>query len=242
MAGFFIPFFSFLVLTTACVKPQSQEELVMINSTTFFDKNGYEVFVGKIKVWQRGELFLQEAYVVTTESDSRNSVTKHVPWFCRLINIKSEMFYDFYSFSDTSICFKKGKISEIPVNDGTWKFFSDDWLRFQAPPKSLPDTIIESKKFRQILFFQRGNGNDSTKNFSIGLFPYDKKYSILSLEKEFSRNKNWCLEKILDYYYTDSGPVLSAVRENKIIANKLSPHETKIFNALEKYAREHPVK
>lgn len=234
--------FAIVLLIASCAHSQSKEEHVLISSTTFFDKNGYEAFMGKIKVWQKGDIFLQEVYVVTTESDARKNVTTYVPLFCRLINIQSEVFYDYYSLSDTSKCFRKGKTSEIPMNDGTWKFFSEEWLSFQAPPKVLHDTLIGNKKFRQILFYQKGNGNDSTRNFSIGLFPYDKAYSILSLEKEYSRNKDWFLEKILDYYYTKNGPVLNAIRENKFLADKLTEHETNVFNAWEKYAREHPVK
>ncbi len=229
-------------LIFSCNRSQDHFEQVLLKKTTFFDKNGDTAFIGKVKVWQRDNIFLQEVYQTTTHSDAHSNITTYVPLLCRYIDLNTKVFYDFYSFADTSRNFKRGIIDTLKAIDHGWRFYSDSLLEIASTPKLLPDTQINGNGYHRILFFQKGYHNDSTKNYSIGFFPTKMKYSILSLEKRFSKQNNWFLQKINDYYYSKNKDYLFSTREVEFLSHNLSPAETQVFNAWEQYAKEHPVK
>ncbi|MBL7726972.1 MAG: hypothetical protein JNM68_04765, partial [Dinghuibacter sp.] len=207
---FFVP----LLLVTACSTPQSRTELVVYTKTTFWDNAGTKAFVGKIKIWQRDSAFVQEVYLMSSHGSTQGkTTTTYKPLFCRYADLNTRNYFDYHSFSDTSITFSRGKIDTVPPYDRTRRFYLNNELEFAGEPKALADTLMDGKKYHRVLFHQKMPGSDPAKEYSIGLFPAHMHFSTLSLEKEYSRSRNWFLQIIHDYRYIENDSHLFATRE-----------------------------
>jgi hypothetical protein len=227
-----------LFMFTTCKVNVSDSEAVAYNYLRLFDKKQHVIFEGRHKLWKRGDVYIQEIYTVKTETNSSTGTkVSYVPEFCKLVDLKSKTYFDFYTFSDTSKCFKKGILPDSLFKDGALSFHSDKKNEIEGVPEILSDTTINNRSFHRTKFFTKGY--DSLKSYSIGFYPAEMPYSILSLEKSFSKSKNWYLQKILDYATAIAAPY--AEMEVDIIAHELTPAERKIFDAWERYAKAHPV-
>ena len=228
-----------LAFISSCTTVLTHTEKVVIKKTTFFDANGDTGMVGKYKLWQRDSIIIQENYSIKVNSVAGRTTTTYIPIRYRLMNLSARSFYDFYSFSDTANCYKKGEIDRLTQEDGGTRYFIKDMFQFAFPPQELADTLIGNTMYHRIKYYSAGL--DSTKNFFIGLFPANEPYTLFSLEHKFSSSRNWFMKKHYEYY-NGRFEIPAAIMEVDFIAKNLSPAETKVFNAWEQYAREHPVK
>jgi hypothetical protein len=229
----------FGVVISSCGSAQEKAQCTVNYITTFYGENGKVAFTGKTKLWQNGNLFIQQVYTIKINTDEYNKKTvEYEPRFCRLTDLGARCFYDFHMLSDTSSCFSSGNLPEFPVSEGAWPFYSDKIEQIDGTPEMLKDTIIKGKNYKKIKYCLKSF--DCTKNYFVGLFPDGMAYSELSFEKKFSKEKNWLLSKRFHYNIGSQYP--SVLQEIEFLSDKLSAPEERIFDAWEKYAREHPVK
>lgn len=199
---------------------------------------GSPVFVMKSRVWYRDSFAIEEVLSLNTVIDFNNvEQTKTVTKYYRFNNLRKKSFYQFKNFHDTSICFKQYSFADSFQVDGGWGFNYERKINILDTIGILGDTLINSTLYKQ-LKVKAMIGNRPAYLYCF--FRCDKSIYPFNFDPELS-DKMRCPLTIL--YSMDSTYTQAYIaNEIKFIRNKLTPAETRVFNAWEQYAREHPVK
>ena len=172
----------------------------------------------------------------------------HVSYYI-FIDLRTESFYDYAPyFSDTASLLKSYKESELPFGKPLWFMVKkDEFTRFFDKQK-LADTIIDKKKYKRFTYdtiYKRSDNEKEHMRYTAYLNCSEK--MMFNYCNEFSKQQGCPATRVEQTFLSDFKPLkIKAMTTSKseinYIADTLTLQENKVFDAWEKYAKEHPVK
>ena len=211
------------------------------NSVSFYDgkKQSFveDVVLGDNAIYFRDSLIIQgarESNIINDGLGGRSISTYFYQY--TFVDLKTRSFYDYSSFSDTAKLLRKYWQPDS-LQGVVWNFYYNPYFEVVDNNYPLSDTTINKKKYKRFTWQQ--------------IYP-DKKdtlvrivYADCSKKTMFQYFKNFS-EKIgcpvirIDQMGLIPRKYLMKY-EIKFDADTLTPYQHKVFDAWEKYAKEHPV-
>lgn len=227
----------FLLVFSCSSSSQVMNSGVVIHKTFFYNKEGDTTFSHYMKIWYKDSLFIEEIRGVNTVTDASGKTTVTYPLlFCRFIDTRNKVLYDYKTFSDTARVFHKAALPDSLMLDAGWSFYSAKYPVISGSPESLSDTTIDNVTYKRKKF--NFDSDNAAERFIIGFFRCDRE-SIFSIEKKYSNSINCLLVKMFDYK-TDA-PAPFASKEIEFASETLTEAELMVFDAWEKNVKQNPV-
>lgn len=197
-------------------------------------------------LWFRNDFFIQQLRATSASfiNDKLISYSKYTLCYV-LVDTKNQQYYEFSSFSDTA------KIIRTYRNPDTVSGIHSTALRYYHKDttfnvdKAIPlkDTLINNISFKRFMLYDSVEKNDYQQTLQIkivyldcrrkGRFPFSSQSNYYQKQKGCPIvRKDIIKPEVGGYFYY----------EYVLLNNSLTLHENKVFDAWEKYAKDHPLK
>jgi hypothetical protein len=231
-------FYSVFLLFFSCSSNGQNSKRGIVRAIThFYNEKGKSTFTHYLKIWYHDSIAIQEIRGVTTVTSSEDTTVTYPLLFCRYMDLRSKMIYDYTSFSDTAGLIEQASLPDSLLDGPGWSFYSEKAPKIQGTPELLADTVIDNISYRRAKFSY--TWYDPKKIFLIGYFRCDGKGDMFSLEKDFSRKWNCTMVKSFTYKFGMTIPYGS--KEVEFLSDELTKGELKVFEAWERNAQQNVV-
>jgi hypothetical protein len=198
-------------------------------------------------IYFRDSLFIGERLVLNSHSTNGILDTSYYEVnYYQFGDLKTNTAMHFKTFTDTAKPIKVYIISKVD-RDSTFKSPWDFYgygkpINSESSAKILSDTVMNGINYDRILTYSINKTNDqSDTSFVIYYASCKTNYSMfqfdISLSKKFA---NGCPIQMADFFWSNSSIKLRLKYD--FIRDTLTLKEHKVFDAWEKYAKEHPAK
>lgn len=195
-------------------------------------------------IYYRDSLFVGEILINYTRSTNDKLDTTYIETnFYEFTDLKTNIQINFKTFTDTATPIKIVKLTTKADLTAVWKFYGyGEPINPYSSATILTDTVMDGTNYKRVLTYKTyKNSNKTDTSFAIfyahckathSMFQFD-----INLSKKFA---NGCPIQMADFYQTDN-PMKLRLKYD-FTRNNLSTQEHKVFDAWEKYAKEHPAK
>jgi hypothetical protein len=184
------------------------------------------------KIWFQKNLVIQEVDKIDVYTDALGNETWEAKvLYYILIDRNNLNIYQYHTFSDTAVCFKKYNYKDSPDDFFGWNCFSQDTFIYKTNRKLLNDTVVNG------ISYQRYSGSKLLTDVSgkqyqevrVGYLSCDSRFSkIMSLDRVLSSEKKCPVLKIELFDYLNNKRIVS---ELQYLPRGLNELEESVFKA-----------
>lgn len=232
----------FLLLLLPWCAIKSQNELKsgrLINNFQFFDTaTGQPGISMRTSIWYKDSLAIEEIIVtkINTDTNHKTTIDCEVMHYV-FIDLKTGFFYQYAHFSDTAKLMSSYRsLKDAKSPQWLWDFRYNKRAKPIKPLQVLPDTVIAGIVYqRQKWINDIGKGPYAT----IKYLRCDLKGLLITLQKEVGDDSPCPV--VISHNQNKKGTRPENGAHLEFISDKLSEEELSVFDAWEKYAKQHPV-
>lgn len=241
-----------LITFTKCSISQNSKYInsgIVIYSPKYFDTTTKQFKYPKNE--KPGRVWFKDSLIIYEELETvinENGITNTKTYTFELLDfiffdLKTGNEYHYPSFSDTAKLIKSNFQSKDSSESNLWLIFGYTPKEFNIPDSTvvlLSDTTIGQYKYKRFSGFNYANSeHNRAYTYFCCCNSFNPIFQIRSVE-----SKKFCngLPIQRQEFYGNGAHKTKFVAEFELLQSGLTPEEEKVFNAWEKYAKEHPIK
>jgi len=213
---------------------------ILFFDTTFNDFVHAPTFVPNSRHWYRDSFVIAQSIGISGmfETDIQNRGLDTM-WYT-FMNLRTREFYRYENFSDTATLIKAFIGPDSLSADGGWNFFAprNGIYSVDSNKQKLSDTVLNNIRYKRIPIVALDTvSKPARKDPGIAFLDCTKRNPLMQFDATFG-NKMGCPVVRVDF-----SPFIHGGNSGQItfIADSLTPHEQKVFDTWEKYAKQNPV-